>query len=130
MVHAPALIAVVEDDARVRIALDRLLQSCGYAVLPFGSGAAFLAAVDQHEIDCVVLDLHMPGMRGFEVQKCLAALRRAIPVVVITGQDSRVARQWALAGGASAYLCKPVDREVLTAAIESAIQNNAAAAGT
>lgn len=130
MVPAPALIAVVEDDARVRIALDRLLQSCGYAVLSFGSGGAFLAAVDQHEIDCVVLDLHMPGMSGFEVQECLAAQGRAIPVVVITGQDSRAARQRTLAGGASAFLCKPVDREALTSAIESAIRNNAAAAGT
>lgn len=123
MVHAPPLIAVVDDDARVRMALQRLLRSTGYAAEGFASGDEFLAVSDSVEPDCVVLDLHMPGMSGFEVQQRLAARGSAIPVVVITGQDTAAARDRALTGGVCAYLCKPIDKDALIGAIEGAMRN-------
>jgi FixJ family two-component response regulator len=121
MVHTPPLIAVVDDDAQVRTALGRLLRAIGYAVTGFRCGEEFLAAGDALAPDCLVLDLHMPGMSGFDVQRQLSARGSALPVVVITGQDSAVARSRAAAGGASAFLCKPLDKDALIRAIERAI---------
>jgi FixJ family two-component response regulator len=119
------MVAIVEDDARVRVALERLLRTCGYAVQSFVSGDAFLTDRNRHAADCVVLDLHMSGASGFDVQRQLQSEGRVVPVVAITGQDSPGARERAMAAGACAYLCKPIDREDLTSAIEDAIRRSA-----
>jgi FixJ family two-component response regulator len=66
------LLAVVDDDADVRIALQRLVSSAGFAVETFASGAEFLQSIEDHEPDCLVLDLHMPELSGFDVQGALA----------------------------------------------------------
>lgn len=115
------LLAVVDNDADVRVALTRLVSSAGFAVETYASGAAFLQSVDDHEPDCLVLDLHMPEMSGFDVQGALAGGHAALPVVVITGHDTPESRLRALGLGAKAYLCKPVDDETLLAAISGAI---------
>lgn len=115
------LLAVVDNDADVRVALTRLVSSAGFAVETYASGAAFLQSVDDHEPDCLVLDLHMPEMSGFDVQGALAGGHAALPVVVITGHDTPESRLRALGLGAKAYLCKPVDDEALLAAISGAI---------
>jgi FixJ family two-component response regulator len=62
------LLAVVDDDEDVRAALTRLIGSAGFAVESFASGGAFLRSVEDHKPACVVLDLHMPGMNGLDVQ--------------------------------------------------------------
>ena len=115
------LLAVVDDDADVRVALTRLVASAGFAVETFASGAEFLRSVQDHEPDCVVLDLHMPEMSGFDVQGALAVDHAAVPVVVVTGHDTAEARARAMQMGAKAYLCKPVNDEALLAAIGGAI---------
>ena len=115
------LLAVVDDDADVRVALTRLVSSAGFAVETFASGAEFLRSVEDHEPDCVVLDLHMPEMSGFDVQGALACGHAAVPVVVITGHDTPESRARAMELGAKAYLCKPVNDEALLAAIDDAI---------
>lgn len=115
------LLAVVDDDDDVRVALWRLATSAGFIVETYTSGAAFLNSVDDHEPDCVVLDLHMPGMSGFEVQGALARAHAGVPVVIVTGHDTPEARTRALKLGVKAYLCKPVDDEALLAAIGNAI---------
>jgi FixJ family two-component response regulator len=115
------LLAVVDDDADVRVALTRLVASAGFAVETFASGAEFLRSVRDHEPDCVVLDLHMPEMSGFDVQGALAVDHAAVPVVVVTGHDTAETRARAMQMGAKAYLCKPVNDEALLAAIGGAI---------
>ena len=75
------LLAVVDDDADVRVALTRLVASAGFAVETFASGTEFLRSVQDHEPDCVVLDLHMPEMSGFDVQGALSRGHPALPVV-------------------------------------------------
>ena len=115
------LVAVVDDDADVRVALTRLISSAGFAVEAFGSGAEFLRSAQDHEPDCVMLDLHMPEMGGFDVQRALASGHPAVPVIVMTGQDSPEARAWAVQLGAKAYLRKPINDEALLAAIGNAI---------
>ncbi len=116
-----ALLAVVDDDDDVRVALCRLISSAGFAVQTYASGSEFLHSVDDHEPDCVVLDLHMPRMSGFDVQAALAVRHAAVPVLVITGLDTPESRARALKLGARAYLCKPVADQVLLSAIGSAI---------
>ncbi len=130
MPHPPPLIALVEDDPRVRIALERLLGLSGYAVECFACGEDFMASAPTREPDCLVLDLNLPGMSGLELQERLVAAARSLPTVVITGQDSSAGRARALAAGASAYLCKPIDREDLMHAIDHAIDTRAATALT
>lgn len=99
-------------------ALQRLLVAAGFTVDAFASGEEFLRSIRESVPDYVILDLHMPGMTGFEVQERLAEARVPVPVIVITGHDSPEARERALAAGAAAYLCKPADEDVLLAAIE------------
>ena len=115
------LLAVVDDDADVRVALNRLVSSAGFAVETFASGAEFLQSIDDHEPDCIVLDLHMPEMSGFDVQGVLAVGHPSVPVVVITGHDSPESHARAVQLGAKAYLCKPVNDEALLAAIGAAM---------
>ena len=93
----------------------------GYDVATFSSGAEFLASVDAQVPDCLVLDLHMPEMNGFEVQTRLAKTRPRVPVVVITGHDMPEARERVISAGAAAYLRKPVDGQALLDTIASAI---------
>ena len=68
-------------------------------------------------IDLVILDLHLPGMSGFDVQKALAAGKSSIPVVVLTGNDTPANRARSLAEGAAVYLTKPIDDEELLQAL-------------
>ncbi len=105
----PFLIAVVDDEEPIRKALKRLLRSAGLEVETFPSGVEFLESLVIRRPDCVVLDLHMPVMSGFEVQVRLAKSGPSVPVVVITGHDSDETRAQALAGMPVAYLRKPVN---------------------
>lgn len=116
------LVAVVDDEPSVCKAFARLLRSAKYQVATFGSGTAFLASLANRMPDCVILDLHMPGMNGFDVQSRLSAkLAGRVAVVVITAHDSPESQQRALAGGACAYLRKPVDARPLLEAVRMAI---------
>jgi FixJ family two-component response regulator len=115
------LIAVVDDEEPIRKALRRLLASAGLDVETFPSGTAFLESLLDHQPDCVVLDLHMPLVSGFEVQARLAA--SGMPVVILTGHDSDETRDRALAGRPVAYLRKPVNDQTLLDAIELALSH-------
>jgi FixJ family two-component response regulator len=112
---------VVDDEESVRRALGRLIRSFGFEAELFASGDALLASLPVREPQCVVLDLHMPGIDGFETQLRLAKAGRGIPVVVVTGHDTPEAHARALAGGAKAYLRKPVDQRTLFDAIREAV---------
>jgi len=115
-------VAIVEDDAEVRVALMRLLSSAGFATQTFASGEDFVRSIDQDGPACVVLDLHMPGLNGFEVQQTILERAPGLRVVVITGHDTPDARSRALSLGARAYLAKPVDGDALLVAIRGALQ--------
>jgi FixJ family two-component response regulator len=117
------LVAVVDDDAEVRVALTRLLSSAGFATETFASGVEFVQSTSGHTPECVVLDLHMPGLNGFDVQQQLVDCHPELPVVIITGRDTAEARRRALSLGARAYLSKPVDGEALLLAIGEALRH-------
>jgi len=122
MILTQPRIAVVDDEEPVRKALQRLLRSSGMDVETFPSGREFLDALTTRIPDCLLLDLHMPGVNGFEVQAQLKALGVRLPVVVITGHDTPEAHARVSAGGASAYLLKPIDERTLLDAIAAAIE--------
>ena len=117
-------IAVVDDEESIRKAFKRLMRSAGMDVDTFPSGVEFLEAMPRYRPDCVVLDLHMPGVNGFDVQARLAQSGSRLPVVVITGHDTPESRARALAGGAAAYLLKPVDGPMLLDAIAAAVSTH------
>jgi CheY-like chemotaxis protein len=113
------LIAILDDEEDFRRALARLLKAHGYEVVGFARGEELIASGRQ-DVDCVLLDLHMPGMSGFDV---LAALKRRLtapPVIVISAHDDPGNVQRALALDAFEYQLKPVSAPALLGAIERA----------
>ena len=110
-------IAVVDDDDSVRKALKRLLRAANLDADTFASGRDFLVSLAAQVPDCIVLDLHMPGMNGLDIQQQLTRTGLLVPIVVITGHDEPLTRTQCLSAGAAAYLCKPLDDEALLDAI-------------
>lgn len=100
--------------------------SVGYRAESYASGTEFLDALPAHQPDCVVLDVHMPVVNGFEVQARLKDRGSDVPVVIITGHDTPESQQRALNSGAIAYLRKPVNDQVLIDAINTAISKKSA----
>ena len=117
---SPLQIAVVDDEESVRKALRRLFRSAGMDVETFASGREFLDSLPLHRPDCLVLDLHMPGLTGRDVQQHLAQVQPRVPIVVITGKDEPGVRESVLAAGAVDYFLKPIDDRTLLAAVTSA----------
>jgi len=107
-----------------RLALQLRLHAKRFLRTPIRNLIEFLESLTTEWPDCVVLDLHMPVMNGFEVQAQLADLRVTIPVVIITGHDSDETRALALAGFPVAYLRKPVNDQLLLDAIALALRRS------
>src|SRR5215470_8517812 len=102
-------IAVIDDDEAVRKALKRLLRAANLDANTFASGQEFLDSLPSGHPDCVVLDVHMPGMNGLDVQQRLTRSGLQTPIVIITGHDDPQIRARCLSAGAAAYLRKPLD---------------------
>lgn len=127
--ETPFCVAVVDDDASVRRALCRLLRVAGYAAAGFASGEEFLDALAARAPDCVLLDIHMPGLSGLDVQKKLLDSGARLPVVFITASEGATLGQAAPGTDAPRLLRKPVAAEVLLDAVGAAIANAAADCG-
>ena len=119
------VIAVVDDDASVRRALQRLLQSAGFRVETFATAREFLKADDWAQTACLVLDVHLPGMSGFQLEEYLAASGVPIPIVFITAYDDEPTRERVQRAGAVGYLRKPFDQGTLIEAITRATGQDA-----
>ena len=111
------LIAVLDDEPQFCKAIGRLLKTHGFEVQMFTLGEELLAACASRLPDCLLLDLHMPGINGFEVLERLAAQHVPMPVVVITGHDQPGNAERLRALGAVDYLLKPLNESQLLAAI-------------
>jgi len=119
------LIAIVDDDASVRRSLVRVVQSAGYAVEDFASAREFIHWLPQGRAACLVLDVHMSDMSGFDLQD-----RLAVPVIFITAHDDVGTRDRIAKSGAVGHLQKPFDGRVMLDAIHRAIQAKTAPAST
>ena len=122
MQEAPPLVAVVDDEDAIRKALKRLLRSAGLAVQTFASGREFLQSLAARRPDCVVLDVRMQGMTGFDVQVRLKAASVTVPIIFITALDDPGDGERAMHAGAFAFLRKPFGDEELLEAIGAAVR--------
>ena len=116
------LISIIDDDLSVRRALRRLIQSGGYAVETFASAREFIDAFPRLRTACLVLDIHLDGMGGFDLQARLAGDGAGIPIIFMTAHDDATARERARRSGAVAYLPKPFDKHALLDAIQKALR--------
>ena len=120
MPNAKQVVAILDDEPEMRKALRRLLTCRGFRVEEYGCGEDLLAAFGTHPLDYLLLDLHMPGINGFDVLEAFHSRQSSVPVIVITAHDEPGTAERVRALGASAYLKKPVDRDTLFAAIAAA----------
>ena len=115
------LIAVVEDDESVRLALAGLLRSVGYRVKSHVSAEAFLSSGEVADAGCIVTDIQMPGLSGIGLKERLDALACKIPVIMITARTEATLHARALASGAFCLLRKPFEAEALIECIGRAL---------
>jgi FixJ family two-component response regulator len=117
------MVAVVEDDASYRLALQRLLKSAGFSVQLFESAEEFLDSGQQHETGCLIADIRMPGMSGLDLQARLTADHCPIPIIFITAHGDEQMRLQAMRGGAVKFLGKPFDCTILLESVREALGN-------
>jgi CheY-like chemotaxis protein len=120
-IQQPRLIAIVDDDLSVRTGLRRLLAAHAFAVEAYESATPFLVVLPTRPPNCVLLDLHMPGMNGFDVLEALQKLFVPIPAIVATAACCPPMVSRAMAAGAVQCLSKPVDETINIDAIRDAL---------
>jgi FixJ family two-component response regulator len=121
-------IAIVEDDASLRRALERLLCASGFDAHTFASAEEFLGSSMVESHACLILDVRLPGMSGFELFDHLTASAYPRPAIFITAQDEESVRQQASRIPNSVYLRKPVLAAVLLEAIRSLLSGSSSGA--
>ena len=125
MSGAAPTVYIVDDAREVRMALSRLLGASGYQVNAFESAERFLEEQDAEAPGCLLLDVCMPGLSGIELQRTLAGLPCARPIVFLSGKDDVQIGVHAMKEGAVDFLTKPIDHAQLVAAVELALKRDA-----
>jgi len=115
------LIAVVDDDASVRRSLGRLLASAGLQVTTFASAQQYMQHGERPAVDCLLLDVHLGGMDGFELHETLKSSGDETPTVFMTAFDDAPTRERAQQAGAAGYLRKPFDASRLLELVFAAV---------
>ena len=115
------LITVVDDDESIRRTTTLLIESFGFRATAFASAESFLKSGQLHDTSCLILDVRMPAMNGFELQSELAAAGYAIPIIFVTAYDDKESRGRAMQAGAVAFLSKPFSDEQLIQTVRSAL---------
>jgi FixJ family two-component response regulator len=122
--HNSRLVAIVDDDESVQIALQDLIESDGLSALCFSSAERFLDSGTRNEAACLIADIRMPGMSGLELQARLKAERCRIPIIFITAHGDGEMRLRAIQGGAVEFLSKPFDDAVLLEIVHTALERS------
>lgn len=126
-VSSNPVIAILDDEPQLRRALQRLLVAHGFAVVTFERGQDLLAALEAQPMDCLLLDLYMPGTDGYRVLESIAARHLPTPVILMTGHGEPATASQVRDMGAVAYLDKPVDEAELLSAINEALDYRSSA---
>jgi FixJ family two-component response regulator len=126
MSHRPGgfIVAVVDDDEGILRSLECLLESADYAVRLFRSGAELLHHGQIEEIDCVISDIDMPGMDGFELLRLIHAARPRLPTILVTGYPDTLKRLPPLGGSIPRVFIKPFEGPALLEAVSDALQDS------
>ena len=114
-------IAVIDDDDPFRAALVDSLHSLGYAARGFRSAEEFVTVDGQAGCDCVITDVHMPGMSGLDLKRLLASRGSGMPVILITARTDTDLEARATASGAVCFLRKPFETPALLACLHRAL---------
>ena len=117
------VVAIVDDDAPVRVALEGLLKSAGLTARAFESAETFIDSGQQSQVACLIADIRMPGMSGLELQAKLNAEHCRIPIIFITAHGDAQMRMQALRAGAVEFLAKPFNDEALLDTVRAALEN-------
>jgi DNA-binding response OmpR family regulator len=119
-------ILCIEDDAETRVLLKRSLESAGMSVDTVWSGDKGTEAAMSGAFDCVLVDLMMPGMNGYQVIRTLKSLELTgkLPIVVLTAREDQESRQRALTAGADVYIVKPFKIDQLVKEIRTLVDQN------
>jgi FixJ family two-component response regulator len=118
---ANRIVAIVDDDEAVRLATASLVRSLGHDVRGYASAEDFLQPGADDGVDCLVTDVHMPGIDGVALQRRLIERGRQYPIVFVTGFPDVGIRDSVLAAGAFCYLGKPVAGDALVRCLEKAL---------
>ncbi|MGE5713133.1 MAG: response regulator [Betaproteobacteria bacterium] len=116
------VVILVEDDTGLRCALERLLRASGFDARAFASGEDALVTFHQDKVDCLVVDLNLPAMSGFDLIDWLRERHIEVPAVVISAQDEPRVRAAAHARGVSHFLPKPFPGSALIRALDGFCQ--------
>lgn len=116
------LIAVIDDDEPFRMALVECVGSLGYGARGFASAEEFIAWEADFSCNCVITDIHMPGMSGLDLARLLTGRRRGVPVLMVTARSDLGLDAHATANGAICLLRKPFKTEALIHCLERALK--------
>jgi FixJ family two-component response regulator len=117
------VVAIVDDDDAVRVALEGLLRSAGLTARAYDSAEEFIRSGQQSQVSCLIADIRMPGMSGLELQAKLNSENCKVPIVFITAHGDAQMRLQALRAGAVEFLAKPFNDEVLLETVRAALEN-------
>jgi FixJ family two-component response regulator len=120
---ATQIVVAVDDDYRVRESLESLIESAGYEPVVFSSAEEFLQSGTLTATICVITDVRMPGMDGFELQRRIRLEHPDLPIIFISAHNRAEIRQKALAEGAVDFLYKPFNAAELLEVIQAAPAN-------
>lgn len=118
------VVAVVDDDKSILRSLEYLLESADYAVRLCASGTDLLASGCLPDIDCLISDIDMPGMDGFELLRQVHAARPGLPTILITGYPDRLKRLPPLGGSKPRLFSKPFQGPELLAAVSDVLRSS------
>jgi FixJ family two-component response regulator len=116
-----AVIAIIDDEQSVLKGLKRLLDASKFSTETYDSAEAFLAHANLNDVSCIVLDINMPTMSGFELRHRLKAMGSTIPVIFITALNTIAVRRQAIELGCAAFLHKPFSGRELIDSVRKAI---------
>jgi FixJ family two-component response regulator len=122
-----SVVYVVDDDQSVCTAIQRLLRAAGYETRAYASAGEFLVAPRMTGPQCLVLDIHMPGPSGLDLQAALVRSRDPLPIIFVSGQGDIPASVRAMKAGAADFLTKPVETSMLLGAVRRALAQDAEA---
>ena len=114
-------IAVIDDDVRILESIENFLEAAGYSVLLFASAEALIEANRLDRLDCMITDIGLPGMDGFELSRIARASRPSLPVIFITGHHETTDQKSASEAQHQGFFRKPFDAAALLTAVSTAL---------
>jgi FixJ family two-component response regulator len=118
------MVFIVDDDVSIRKSLGRLIRSAGYEVESYADAEEYQQREEYMGVGCIVVDLHMPGASGLELQNAIKNRSCSLPMIFITGGGDTTSGVRAMKEGAADFLTKPVEEEKLLSAISLATKNS------